>query len=97
MPLAMADVARRHLGRARTAPQRQRLERALDVTTRTLESGTTSNPGMTEYIRASLLAALGRREESRGSLRRVFLFPDRNLSHALARADMRAAPAPGGR
>ncbi len=84
--VAIADRARRRLGRARTAAQRARLEQALDSATRTLESGGTSSPGLVEYARGSLLAALGRAGESRRSLKRVFLFPDRGLSHALARA-----------
>ena len=89
MSLAIADAARARLGRARTAAERVRLERALEAATSTLESGGTSNPGLMEYTRASLLGALGRRDESRDSLRRVFVFPDRNLSHALARAALR--------
>jgi hypothetical protein len=46
---------------------------------------------MTEYVRGSLLAALGRGAEARSAFRRVFLYPDRNLSHALARAELRRA------
>ena len=87
--VAVGDDARRRLGKARTASQRARLEEALDSATRTLESGGTSSPGLLEYARGSLLAALGRTEESRRSLTRVFLFPDRGLSHALARAALR--------
>ncbi|PYR91373.1 MAG: hypothetical protein DMF84_17180 [Acidobacteria bacterium] len=86
MNLAIADEARKRLGAARTADQRRRLEAALETTTRMLDSGDSSNPGYTELARASLLAALGRAEESRQSMARVFLFPDRNLSHALAHA-----------
>jgi hypothetical protein len=51
----------------------------------TLDSGGSSNPGTLECARALLLAALDRRQEARASLQRAFLFPDRNLSHALAR------------
>jgi hypothetical protein len=43
------------------------------------------SPGALEYARALLLAALDRKEDARQSLQKVFLFPDRNLSHALAR------------
>jgi tetratricopeptide (TPR) repeat protein len=89
MTMAIADAARRRLGNARTAADRVLLEKALNVATGTLESGGTSNPGMLEYARAALLAALGRVDEARESLRRVFVFPDRNLSHALARAELR--------
>ena len=91
MSLAIADAARARLGRARTAAERGRLESALEAATSTLESGGTSNPGLMEYTRASLLGALGRDEESRESFRRVVVFPDRNLSHALARAALRRA------
>jgi hypothetical protein len=95
MSLAIADAARARLGRARTAAERARLERALEAATSTLESGATTNPGLMEYARAALLGALGRDEESRESLRRVFVFPDRNLSHALARAALRrSVPGP---
>ncbi len=85
MNIVLADLARRRLGRARSVAERQLLTDALDVAARTMESGSTSNPGFTEYVRALLLSALGRRQESREALRRVFTFPDRNLSHALAR------------
>jgi hypothetical protein len=51
-----------------------------------MESGTSGNPGLTEYTRALLLSALGRPEESRQAWRRVFVYPDRSLSHALARS-----------
>jgi hypothetical protein len=91
MSVAIADAARARLGRARTAAERVRLERALEAATSTLESGATTNPGLMEYARASLLAALGRGDESRASFGRVFVFPDRNLSHALARAASRRA------
>jgi tetratricopeptide (TPR) repeat protein len=91
MMLAIADEARRRLGHLATADQRRRLEAALDSTSRTLDSGDTSNPGYTELARASLLAALGRAEDSRQSMARVFLYPDRNLSHALAHSAMLAS------
>jgi tetratricopeptide (TPR) repeat protein len=97
MAVAIADEARRRLGRARRAEERRRLEEALEVATRTLESGGTSNPGLMEYARALLLGALGRVDESRRSLGRVFLFPDRNLSHALARGDSHLFPYVGKR
>jgi tetratricopeptide (TPR) repeat protein len=86
LAVAIADEARRRLGRTRTAAHRVRLEAALDAATRTLESGGTSSPGLLEYARSALYAALGRDEESRRSLTRVFLLPDRGLSHAVARS-----------
>jgi len=86
---AIADGARARLGHQRTDEQRRRLETALESVTRAVDSGTASNPGALEYSRGLLLSALGRAEESRAALRRVFLFPDRNLSHALARDALR--------
>jgi tetratricopeptide (TPR) repeat protein len=86
MSVAIADDARERLGRTRTADQRSRLEQALAAATRTLDSAGTSSPGLVELARASLLAALDRHDESRRSREKVFLYPDRNLSHALARA-----------
>jgi hypothetical protein len=86
MTLAIADEARKRLGKTRTADQRRRLEDAIEAATRTLDSGGTSSPGLVELARASLLSAVGRQEEARRSWSKVFLYPDRNLSHALARA-----------
>jgi tetratricopeptide (TPR) repeat protein len=86
MSVAIADEARQRLGRSRTADQFRRLEQALDAATRTLDAAGTSSPGLVALARASLLAALGQNEEARLSRRKVFLYPDRNLSHALARA-----------
>jgi tetratricopeptide (TPR) repeat protein len=83
--LAIADEARRQLGRERTAAERQRLENALDSATKTMNTGGTSNPSVLELGRALLLEALGRTAESRQALQQVFVYPDRNLSHALAR------------
>jgi hypothetical protein len=84
--VAVADEARTRLGVIRTDEDRRHLEEALDSAARTLDSGGTSNPGSLEYARALLLAELGRSDEARASLRRVFLYPDRNLSHAWARS-----------
>ena len=86
LTLAMADAARERLGRPRTSAERARLERALESATLTLESAGTSSPGLIEYARGALLAALTRTSEARESLQRVFTYPDRGLSHALARA-----------
>ena len=86
MALAIADDARQRLGKARTTDQRHRMEEAIDSATRTLDSAGTTSPGLLELARASLLSALGRHDEARESRRKVFLYPDRGLSHALARA-----------
>jgi hypothetical protein len=95
LTLAIADMARLRLGRVLTADERRRLERALENATSTLESAGTSSPGLTEYARGVLLTSLGRRTEAREALRTVFIYPDRGLSHALARAALRQ-PAAGG-
>ena len=84
--VAIADQARERLGRTRTADQRSRLGQALQAATRTLDSAGSSSPGLVEFARASLLRALGRDEDAGQSRRKVFMYPDRNLSHALARA-----------
>jgi tetratricopeptide (TPR) repeat protein len=90
-PLTLAVAARAHLrlGRMLSTANRARLERALEAANATLESAGTSNPGLTEYARASMLASLGRRTEAREAYRRVFIYPDRGLSHALARLAIR--------
>jgi len=85
LTLAIADTAARRLGRTRSAAERARLELALENATATLESAGTSSPGIVEYARGVLLAALGKHAEARDSLRRVFTYPDRGLSHVLAR------------
>jgi tetratricopeptide (TPR) repeat protein len=87
--VAIADEARGRLGHQRSEEQRRRLEAALESVTLAVDSGSSSNPGALEYSRGLLLASLGRKDESRAALRRVFLFPDRNLSHALARDALR--------
>jgi hypothetical protein len=68
---------------------RERLERAIEAADSTLEAAGTSNPGLIEYARASLLALLGRRTDASEAYRRVFIYPDRGLSHALARMALR--------
>lgn len=86
MSVAIADEARRRLGRILTADQRRRLEQALEAAARTLDSAGTGSPGLVELARALLLAALDRNDDARRSREKVYLSPDRNLSHALARA-----------
>jgi tetratricopeptide (TPR) repeat protein len=92
LTLAIADAARDRLGRPRTAAERGRLERAVENATATLESAGTSGPGLLEYARGVLLEELGKETEGRTSLRRVFTYPDRGLSHALARGALRTSP-----
>jgi tetratricopeptide (TPR) repeat protein len=83
--IAVADQARRQLQHQRTDDQRRRLEDALASAKTILDSGGTSSPGTLEYARALMLDALDRKDEAQRSLERVFLYPDRNLSHVLAR------------
>ena len=90
MNIAIASLAARSLGRAASPAKRATLEAALADASNALDTGDTANPGVTEYARALLLQALGRDAESRRSLRRVFLFPDRHLSYVLARAALQA-------
>jgi tetratricopeptide (TPR) repeat protein len=85
LAIAIADEAHRRLGLPAAPDRQQRLQEALDSATRTLDSAGTSNPGSLEYARALLLSALGRTAEAREAQVRVFVLPDRNLSHALAR------------
>jgi tetratricopeptide (TPR) repeat protein len=66
-------------------PSPARLEAALAEITAVIDSGDSSAPGTALYVQARLRAALGRLDQARNSLARVFLLPDRNLSHALAR------------
>jgi len=93
--VAMAYAAARHLGMP--GPDDRKLELALAEASRTLNSGTSGSPGLLEYGRALLLQALRRNGESRQSLRRVFVFPDRNLSYVLARAALRESARRGPR
>ena len=90
MNIAIASLARRSLGRADGPAERAILQAALADASTSLDTGVSGNPGVTEYARGLLLHALGRDAESRRSLRRVFLFPDRHLSHVLARAALHA-------
>jgi hypothetical protein len=62
-----------------------RLEAALSAITAVVESEDAASPGTALCVQARLRAALGRVAEARECLARVFQFPDRNLSHALAR------------
>lgn len=88
----LADTSRQ-LGKAVTSDLRRRVEAALEEAGRVLESSGTSGPGQMELARGLLLASLGRGAESREALRRVFLYPDRGLSHAMARGALGTAEA----
>ena len=82
---AIESDAASALGTAGGAPSPARLDAALSAITAVVESEDAQSPGTALYVQARLRAALGRVAEARESLSRVFLFPDRNLSHALAR------------
>ena len=82
---AIAYEAASALGTAGGAPSPARLEAALSAISAAVASADPSAPGTALYVQARLSAALGHVDEARESLARVFLFPDRNLSHALAR------------
>jgi hypothetical protein len=82
---AIASEAASALGTPDAAPSPARLQAALSAITETVESGDASAPGTALYVQALLRAALGHVDAARESLARVFLFPDHNLSHALAR------------
>ena len=91
LAVAIADDARERSGIAR---ERQRIVGAWRSARERhghAGIGRDQQPGVARVRAALLLAALGRAGESRQSLRRVFLYPDRNLSHAMARAAMNDA------
>lgn len=91
MSVALLAEATRQLGKPMTPDLRRRLESALEEAGRVLDAAATSSPGPMELARGLLLAALGRHAESGAALRRVFLFPDRGLSHAIARDALRTS------
>jgi tetratricopeptide (TPR) repeat protein len=88
--LAVADAARRRLGRPADAAWERRLSGALDATRAAIDAGEGSNPGLARWTEGLLLRALGRDAEARAAWRDVFRWPDRNLSHSLARTTLRA-------
>ncbi len=91
MSTALLAEATRQLGRPMTPALRGRVESALEEAGRVLDVAGTSSPGQMELARGLLLASLGHDAESAAALRRVFLFPDRGLSHAMARDARRTA------
>jgi tetratricopeptide (TPR) repeat protein len=90
--LALADEARRRLGRQGDDSWRRRLEEALARTTAAAEAAGGGNPGSTRWVQGLLLRALGREAEAQEAWRAVFRLPDRQLSHHLARLARRGGP-----
>ena len=85
LTIALASRAATRLARPRTDADRARMQQALAAGGESLDSAATSSPGLMEYARALLLSELGRNAESAAAVKRVFGYPDRGLSHALAR------------
>jgi tetratricopeptide (TPR) repeat protein len=84
LQISIAYEAARAKGLAAEAQWPPRLEAALTEVNATVDAGDSSLPGAL-YTQARLRAELGRTDEARQSLTRVFLVPDVHLSHALAR------------
>jgi tetratricopeptide (TPR) repeat protein len=85
LQLALAFEASRAVGEADSEESRAGRQRVADTLGETLESGEADSPGTIAYLRARLLASLGRADLARESLTAVFRYPDRNLSHVFAR------------
>ena len=82
---AVAADALRTSGETLSTEALQRLKTGLDELTATLEDGDASSPGLVAYSRARILRVLGRDADARQALAGVFTYPDRGLSHLLAR------------
>ena len=85
-----ASLAERKLGGTDEAAIRGRLQKALADAEALVAQGT-GFPGIAVYAQGLTLRALGRADEARERLRRVFLLPDQRLSHFLARRALEAA------
>ncbi len=85
LQLVLTFEASRALGEADSEESRAARQRAADTLGETLESGEADSPGTVAYLRARLLASLGRADLARENLTAVFRYPDRNLSHLFAR------------
>ena len=80
----LVAMAERRLGTADETRARKSLEDALAAIENVVTQGQTPT-GATEYAWGLTLRALGREQEAREHLKRVFLLPDVRLSHFLAR------------
>ena len=85
LALALAVAAGRAIGDQPSPETNARLQRSLDDLAAALEDGDSSSPGLAAYTEARLLSALGRTDDARRALVRVFTHPDRGLSYLLAR------------
>jgi tetratricopeptide (TPR) repeat protein len=79
-----AYLAAKRLGSVDKAATKRELETSLARSEAHLAGGT-GFPGIAVYAQGLHLRALGREDEARARLRRVFLLPDQRLSHFLAR------------
>jgi hypothetical protein len=84
LQVSIAYEAARSMGSATDAQWTPRLETALAAVDAMVDAGDSNLPTAL-YMQARLRAALGRMDQARESLTRVFLVPDVHLSHALAR------------
>jgi tetratricopeptide (TPR) repeat protein len=82
--VSTAYEAARAMGGATDAQWTPRLEAALGAADAMVDAGDSNLPAAL-YTQARLRAALGRMDQARESLTRMFLVPDVHLSHALAR------------
>ncbi len=83
-----AHLAARRLGGADEAAARSELEGSLERSQDFLRG--TAFPGIATYAQGLHLRALGREPEAQERFRRVFLLPDKRLSHFLSRRALEA-------
>jgi tetratricopeptide (TPR) repeat protein len=82
---ALAVAAGRAIGDEPSPETAAHLQSTLDDLAAALDDGDTGSPGLVAYTRARILWTLGRGDEARQAVARVFVYPDRGLSHLLAR------------
>jgi hypothetical protein len=82
---ALAVAAGRAIGDEPSPETAAHLQSTLDDLAAELEQNDSSSPGLVAYTQARLLLTLGHRDEARQAVARVFTYPDRGLSHLLAR------------
>ena len=82
---ALAVAAGSAIGDEPSPETAAQLQSTLDDLDAALDDGDAGSPGLVAYTRARLLWTLGRGDEARQAVARVFMYPDRGLSHLLAR------------